>query len=166
MLVRNHTAINEALTITVLAGCHCSMTTTLTYLVGVYYGSLLPDIDHQYSPFLTTIDRLGFHRIYRWCCQHWQHRTITHTIYPLLLISLLIIGIWQFPLWRYCLIGLLIGYALHLYEDWWSLQSIPFFMPKPTHHPKHRYRVGGKGEAWLGFICRIWWYYLVYKIFC
>lgn len=119
-----------------------------TILLAFTLGALLPDIDSEestigrYFPFISKVI---------------PHRTITHTIWAVMLL----VGLgWYFD--SILVLALAAGYALHILQDSFSKQGIAWFYPilggydhfgsgavmkKGRRKPKLAYRTGGSGES-------------------
>lgn len=98
-------------------------------------GSVLPDVDHQYST-IGKIIHLPF-----------KHRTWTHAIYfPTLFIVIGIFYRWVFWLG--------VGYLLHIFWDSFSASGIDFFYPKKNkHHFMKLYHTSQPSEYIIVGIC-------------
>lgn len=109
-------------------------------------GALMPDIDEERSTLGRYVPLIS---------QNIPHRTITHTIW----IVLLLIGAsWYFG--SVLLLAFGIGYTLHIIEDYFSNQSICWFYPiigsyetfgsgavmKRGRRPRFTYKTGGAAE--------------------
>lgn len=106
-------------------------------------GTLLPDIDSETSTigkYITPISRAI------------PHRTITHSIWPVLLMAG---AAWYFE--SIYLLSLALGYTLHVAEDSFSRQGIRWFYPIPNLRMKNgrsfplAYETGGFGESLVFF---------------
>lgn len=116
-------------------------------LLAFGFGALLPDIDSEEST-------LG--RYVPFISKAIPHRTITHTIWAVLLIG----GISWYAGSIYG-VALTAGYALHILQDSFSKQGIAWFYPiggydkfgsgavmkKGRRKPKFAYKTGGTGET-------------------
>jgi membrane-bound metal-dependent hydrolase YbcI (DUF457 family) len=107
-------------------------------LLAFTLGTVLPDIDSENSTigkYITPISRAI------------PHRTITHTIW----VVLLILGLaWYFE--SIYLLALALGYVVHITEDSFSQQGIRWFYPIPKIARKRwrfpfAYETGGLGET-------------------
>lgn len=114
-------------------------------LLSFALGAVLPDIDSENSTIGKYIKPIS---------RSIPHRTITHTIWAVLLIA----GFaWYFE--SVYLLALAFGYSLHIAEDSFSQQGIRWFYPIPAMKPKRwkfpfAYETGGFGESLL-FIAAI-----------
>lgn len=105
-------------------------------LLSFSLGSVLPDIDSEDSTigkYIKPISRMI------------PHRTITHTIWAVLLIGG---AAWFFQ--SIYLFALAVGYAVHIAEDSFSEQGIRWFYPIPSMRSKRfrlAYETGGFAES-------------------
>lgn len=136
-----------------------TMTTMLEVGLGLYLGAQLPDIDHPKTKINRLAGPLGK------LLAKSGHRTYTHTIWAVLLLTTLTgLIYWHHGphfIWM-TLVGLTAGYFAHLLEDNLSIQGVLWFYPfqkfryNQAGHPykkrrKHwyYYRTGGTAEtAW------------------
>lgn len=99
-----------------------SLVTGLTVLAGATFGAQLPDIDHHKSAIGKTMPLLSrFIRLF-------GHRSITHTIWAVLLLA---IGTYFIPYpWIQTLcIGITVGYFCHIWQDSFSPMGVYWFAP-------------------------------------
>jgi inner membrane protein len=112
---------------------------TVGYLLGISIGSLLPDIDEPRS----YIGRrsFGFSYIIN---EKFGHRGITHSLTAWIIISVL-----YFIYPSSFLLGLSLGYALHIFGDYFSVSSVPLYVPFNDRRRKRKYGyvTGGKVES-------------------
>ncbi|WP_175615811.1 metal-dependent hydrolase [Piscibacillus halophilus] len=114
------------------------------YVIGISFGSLLPDIDEPKS----YIGRRSF-GIAKYVNDKYGHRGITHSLFAWVFISLIYV-IYPSPL----SLGISLGYLFHLLGDLFSIRSIPFLAPFSTHYFKlpFTYRTGSITEDILLYI--------------
>lgn len=175
MIKPNHIALAQMVTTSGIVLCSPHPSVAIPILVGSYFGSDLPDIDHPKNRLNVQLDKMKLGFITKFL----RHRGITHTIWPVLLLLLCstIFHTTKTPLNTVMLanffFGLAIGYLIHLLADDQSYQGVLWFYPfqhwntnSNGHHYKkrktyrHFYTVGGTGEAYFGLFCRIIWYSL------
>lgn len=177
MLKQNHIAVTQcAATFLVLNDC-IAYSEALPFLVGSYFGSDLPDVDHPNNHLHQTLRKL--HLI----SDHTNHRGLTHTIYPVILFVIIWLGwlhssnVFLIPVANF-FGGLAFGYFMHLLIDNFSIQGVLWFYPFQTwmiskngHPYKYRkykvplYRTGGNFEFYFGLIARILWYIMSVRWF-
>lgn len=180
MLKKTHAMTGQAIGTLVAVSGHWSPTQALPVLLGLYAGTVLPDIDQPHASANQTAGALGD------LIAKGGHRNLTHSIWALLLVNLpwyltihllpktpLTYGLF---LWG---LGLGAGYALHLIEDNLSRQGILWWYPlthyettasghpyKKRRYHRWRYRTGGPAEriiwrlaegTWLVAICQLWY---------
>ena len=147
MLGKTHLIVSEAI---MSSACLCVPDTlmplghTAVFLAGGYFGALSPDLDKE-----NTMAAHLFPRVARYIAKL-GHRKWTHTIWALLLLSILpifctLVAIgwkcpnnesslpWCFTMAALFLDGFWIGYLLHLLEDNQSVQGVMFLYPL-THY--------------------------------
>jgi len=95
-------------------------------LAGIVIGSLAPDLDHPGSKLGRR--SLGIAHVIHFL---FGHRTITHSILPVVALILLSI---MFP--HALLIGFTLGYILHIAGDVCSVQGVPLLYPFNKKHIK------------------------------
>lgn len=129
------------------------------------FGSLLPDID-------TSTSTLG--RFVPFIGAIIPHRTITHTIWIILIFG---IGIFCFGGNAY-IIAVWIGYILHVVEDTFSKQGIAWFYPidgyrtygsgavvKRGRNPKFfYYRTGSDREIGIFYVMLVFWIIFIIRL--
>ena len=152
MLGRTHTTLNSALW---CGGCLVLSPdpwVQATGLVGVALGSLLPDIDEPKSLMGRWVPHLS--RLVKGTV---GHRTLTHSVWPLFLLSGLAYLSWG-RVWFPFVLGLAIGTWLHVLEDKASRSGVVLLWPLVKYnyskrglqyapHHYHGYRVGGPFET-------------------
>lgn len=126
----------------------------IAYVMGISFGSLLPDIDAPKS----YIGRRSF-GIANYVNSKYGHRGVTHSLFAWMLISLLFI-IYPSPL----TLGISLGYFFHLLGDFFSVRSIPVLAPFNTDYarPPFTYKTGSLTE---GILLYIFTFLLLYFIF-
>ena len=164
-LMNGHTLITSMLLPSLAQKC--------IYYVLVLFGALLPDIDHPNSILGRRCGPIS-RALHHWC----GHRSITHSIFGILLLLGLCIGIGSLTIalgdsqgilfsassqamLRLALYSLLFGYTLHLLADSLTKEGIPLLWPS-----KKRY--GLIPLASLSFRVGTWVEYLILwsLIFC
>ncbi|MCM3454597.1 metal-dependent hydrolase [Heyndrickxia oleronia] len=124
------------------------------YVLGIMFGSLLPDIDEPRS----FIGRRSF-GFASFVNETFGHRGITHSLFAWGIVSF------------FCLlsptpftIGISLGYLFHLFGDFFSVRSIQLFLPFHPFRPKLplSYKTGSLSEDILFYIFTI---LLVYFVF-
>ena len=146
MLAKTHKIIN--VTATLGYALSHKYPITIPELILVAIGSTIPDIDNPSSWWGRTFPSIE---------KQLQHRGITHTIYPILILILLC----QVTMNKY-LISFTIGYTLHVIEDGFSKDGVNLFIPnaKGIHLPLS-YTTGGKFES---FIRKVAWIIFIYYV--
>ncbi len=137
MQYRTH--IVTSITVGAAIAAYSSIPFTLSYTVGVMIGSLLPDIDEPNS----YVGRRSF-GIAKTMKKVFGHRGMTHSLVALLIMAYLLLRTSD----SFFFMGIIIGYALHILEDLFSMQGVPLFWPfrkKKIRLPIH-YRTGGSIE--------------------
>lgn len=177
MLKQNHIAVTQCAATALALGGAVHLSETLPFLVGSYFGSDLPDVDHPQNHLHQTLRRL--HLI----SDNLEHRTWTHTIYPIIPMVLIWIfcgfgkNVNLYPIANFAL-GLAFGYFMHLLIDDFSIQGVLWLYPfqqwtisKNGHPYKKRkrkmklYHTGGQFEFYFGLIARILWYWMSIRWF-
>ena len=149
----------------------------LVFLFGVAFGALTPDIDHPNS-------KLGRY-MPKFISTNIPHRGPTHSLFAIVLLTIL--GMFVFnasveptsffsaysnPLshtmsgWLlHIYAGFIIGYLLHILEDYFSIDSIHLFYPigknKRTRWSPFRYRTGGFTEKIIFYVTSLFAIYSV-----
>lgn len=67
-------------------------------------------------------------KLFKWAT---KHRGLMHTLIPPALLYLGM-GVSEFPLWRYILMGVMIGYCSHLFADMLTVDGCPILFPLTT----------------------------------
>ncbi len=120
-MFRNHLVVTAATSVVAINYADIQLSLPLI-LVCVFFGSLLPDLDHPGS---TIGKRLLFISVP--LSTIFGHRQITHSILPFIAIYLIYItndGL------NYWIVGCVtIGYSSHLLADFFTDSGIPFFWP-------------------------------------
>lgn len=152
---KTHQMVNSSLWV----GCAWSMNLNypeaLLGLGGVLLGSILPDIDHPYSPIGRTLSLISKPLNY-----FLGHRGFIHTIWMVGIfagVGYLFYTLQPDSLFNWFFIGLCLGYFLHLLEDKMSLSGLYLLYPLTGRNPKKRrgrskrfkYRVGGPMEEFI-----------------
>lgn len=126
----------------------------ILYVLGISFGSLLPDIDEPKS----FIGRrsFGIAQVFK---RNFGHRGLTHSLVAWVIISIFLL-IYPTPL----TLGISIGYLFHILGDLFSTSSVPIFAPIDNRRPKSPfvYKVGNRSE---NFILYIFTFVLVYFVF-
>lgn len=124
------------------------------YVLGIIFGSLLPDIDEPNS----YIGRRSF-GISKIIHKNYGHRGVIHSIFAWCILTILC-SIIPSPF----TIGVSLGYLFHLTGDFFSIRSIPLFAPfsKESYKFPIRYRTGSKFEDILFYFFSIMLIYLVF----
>lgn len=107
-------------------------------------GSLLPDLDSPHS----TLGRLlpGVAA----SLERWRHRTVTHSLFALTALALLMLPLgWAVPS---VYAGLLLGYASHMFIDCATVSGVMLFWPSPRAcvipgNARFRIEVGSLAES-------------------
>lgn len=160
MLGKSHVILSEAILLPIALNTQYSnffskgygITNPIYFIIGVALGALLPDIDEKnsilgrFNPFASLI----------------KHRTITHTLWMALLISIifLIIGMHSPFCW-----GIILGYWAHLIEDSFSRKGISWLYPFISHkHNNHYgYITGGIFEKIVVFMAFLFIIFTIFK---
>lgn len=126
----------------------------IAYVIGISFGSLLPDIDEPKS----FIGRRSF-GIANYVKNRYGHRGVTHSIFAWILVSL-ISFIYLSPL----TVGISLGYFFHLLGDFFSVRSIPVLAPFNTDYakPPFAYKTGSLTEDILLYIFTFLLFYFVF----
>lgn len=124
------------------------------YVMGLTFGSLLPDIDEPNS----YIGRRSF-GIASYVKRKYGHRGITHSLFAWILLTLFCL-LYPSPL----TIGISCGYLFHLMGDFFSVQSIPVLAPYSYKRLKFRfaYKTGSLTEDILLYFFTFLLFYLVF----
>lgn len=86
-------------------------------------GSLLPDLDSPHSTLGRLVPGLSA------SLERWRHRTVTHSLLALAVLSLLCLPLgWALPS---AYAGLVLGYASHLFADCATVSGVMLFWPSP-----------------------------------
>ncbi len=124
------------------------------YVLGITFGSLLPDIDEPRS----FIGRRSF-GIASYVNETFGHRGMTHSLFAWGIVSLFcLLSLTPFT------VGISLGYLFHLLGDFFSIRSIQLFIPFHPFRPKLplSYKTGSLSEDILFYIFTI---LLVYFVF-
>ncbi len=126
----------------------------IAYVIGISFGSLLPDIDEPKS----FIGRRSF-GIANYVKNRYGHRGVTHSLFAWMLVSLIFL-IYPSPL----TVGIALGYFFHLMGDFFSVRSIPVFAPFNTDDakPPFTYKTGSLTEDILLYIFTFLLFYFVF----
>jgi inner membrane protein len=145
ILLRYHTHIVTSLAVGACIASQTSLPFTVSYATGVIVGSLLPDIDEPNS--YVGRRSLGMSNKVK---QAFGHRGMTHSILVWAVITTVLL-IQSPSLFSY---GLIIGYLLHIIEDFFSVQGVPLFWPFQTKRYKSiiTYRTAGLLERVIYYI--------------
>lgn len=151
--MRYHTHVVTSLALGACIASYASFPFTIGYASGVVIGSVLPDIDEPKS----FIGRrsLGVSNQVK---KAYGHRGMTHSVLVWAVIAAVFIA--QSPsLFTY---GFIIGYLLHIVEDFFSVQGVPLFWPIQTKRYKSfiTYRTAGLLEKliyYASFVMLIVW---------
>lgn len=135
MLDKDHVLVSEAI---YLGATPLIFTTNRSLLVagalGVFIGCQVPDMD-------TTSSKIGqMTRPISTLIAHFGHRGITHSLFGLLFFIIFVdyflrgrwmsfMWYWLYGEWPMFLNGMIIGYALHLIEDWFSRSGVIWLFP-------------------------------------
>lgn len=140
VFLRYHTHIVTSLAIGAGIASQTSLSFTMSYAVGIIIGSLLPDIDEPNS--YVGRRSLGMSNKVK---QAFGHRGMTHSIIIWAIIAAVLLSE-SHSLFFY---GFIIGYLLHIIEDFFSVQGVPLFWPFQTKRYKFfiTYRTSGFLEA-------------------
>ncbi|WP_396388742.1 metal-dependent hydrolase [Cytobacillus firmus] len=124
------------------------------YVIGLTFGSLLPDIDEPNS----YIGKRSF-GLASYVKRKYGHRGITHSLFIWSLLSL-ICSFYPSPF----TIGISLGYIFHLIGDFFSILSIPLFAPFSNYRPKipFSYKTGSRTETLLLYIFTLILFYFVF----
>lgn len=156
MLLKTHKVINVAATLSVIS--HTQFVTPgiilpviIPAVIGTLIGTTVVDIDTESS----TIGQM-FPSI----STRLQHRGITHTIYPVLLL-LALCSVFSNPF----MYGLTFGYALHIFEDMFSRNGLNIIIPggKPWHMPIS-YVTGSSSESLIRKLAWLWIIIILFTI--
>jgi inner membrane protein len=140
VFLRYHTHIVTSLAIGAGIASQTSLSFTMSYAAGIIIGSLLPDIDEPNS--YVGRRSLGMSNKVK---QAFGHRGMTHSIIIWAIIAAVLLSE-SHSLFFY---GFIIGYLLHIIEDFFSVQGVPLFWPFQTKRYKFfiTYRTSGFLEA-------------------
>ncbi|QSS99753.1 metal-dependent hydrolase [Pontibacillus sp. ALD_SL1] len=124
------------------------------YVIGICFGSLLPDIDEPQS----FVGRRSF-GLSKHVKKRYGHRGITHSLFAWMLVSVVII---IYP--SFFTVGISLGYLFHLIGDFFSVSSIPILSPFKSVRPKLpiTYKTGSFTEDILLYIFTFLLFYLVF----
>lgn len=124
------------------------------YVIGISFGSLLPDIDEPNS----YIGRRSF-GLASYINKKYGHRGITHSLFAWSFVSIICL-LYPIPL----TLGVSLGYLFHLVGDFFSVRSIPIFAPLNNKRPKlpFSYKTGSIVEEILLYIFTITLFYFVF----
>jgi inner membrane protein len=120
MMFRNHLVVTTAVAVSVVKYMDIPLPLWVL-LLAIYFGSLLPDLDHPGS---TIGRRLLFISVP--LSGIFGHRQITHSVWPF------IITFWMFNnehTQNQVVIACMIGYFSHILADILSDSGVPFFWP-------------------------------------
>ncbi|MGL5329937.1 MAG: metal-dependent hydrolase [Peptostreptococcaceae bacterium] len=109
-------------------------------------GALLPDIDHKES----------FIRKFIWVFPKIRHRGHTHSLYGLLIFSLIIIPFSINTLTT----GLICGYMSHILLDAFTVSGVRLFYPNERSYRLGRIRAGKAGEEIFYYL--LWLVIIIY----
>ncbi|MFW5700443.1 MAG: metal-dependent hydrolase [Cyclobacteriaceae bacterium] len=126
---------------------------TLDLFLFTCISTILPDIDHPKS----LLGKM-FYPISRWIDRNWGHRTVTHSLIFLFLITILSLSIEQmFHDNRHYTVALFFAVFSHYILDMVTVQGIPLFFPFARNpcvipaNPNYRIRSNNKGSELKAF---------------
>lgn len=124
------------------------------YVIGICFGSLLPDIDEPRS----FIGRRSF-GLSKYVKQRYGHRGITHSLFAWMLVSFVFL---IYP--SFLTVGISLGYLFHLIGDLFSVRSIPILAPFKPVRPNlpFTYKTGSFTEDILLYIFTFLLFYFVF----
>jgi len=124
------------------------------YVLGISFGSLLPDIDEPNS----YIGRRSF-GISTYVKSKYGHRGITHSLFVWSLVTIVCL-LFANPF----SIGISLGYIFHLAGDFFSVRSIPVFAPFNNKRPKFPfpYKTGSIVEDIILYVFTFLLFYFVF----
>lgn len=134
-------ALGAGMAATTVAPCSF----TVTYALGITLGSILPDIDEPTS--IIGKHSFGLARIIK---RHFGHRGITHSLFAWGLLTLVC-----FNQPTDFFIGISLGYLFHIIGDFFSVASVPLFLPFHKFRLRNMpfaYRADGKAEKLIEFL--------------
>lgn len=133
-MYKSHVATGLA-SLSILSVLQISQINVITICLAIFF-SILPDIDHpksvigRYLPFISyPLDKLA------------GHRTLTHSVLSLAIVS---ISLLILPL-EYSSV-IVVAFASHLILDYFTLQGIQLFFPKPKFYKLGLCKSGGKAD--------------------
>lgn len=115
---------------------------TVTYAAGILLGSVLPDIDEPSS--VIGKRTFGLSRVIK---RYMGHRGFTHSLLAWLLLTFFC---YSNP--TSFLVGLSLGYLFHIIGDFFSVASVPLFLPFTKWRLRNMpfaYRTDSKVEKWI-----------------
>lgn len=136
-----------SLAIALFLGIYARIELTLLntfFLLGVMIGSILPDADHKNAPIGRIIPVWIF----------FKHRTITHSLIPLIVISVVFKIYYKCininSIYSYLVYGLVFGILIHILSDIFTSMGCPIFYPisKVTYN-LDKIKVGGYKEVFI-----------------
>ncbi|MBB3905825.1 metal-dependent hydrolase [Anoxybacteroides rupiense] len=137
--MRYHTHVVTSLCIGAAIASQTSLPFTISYTAGIIAGSLLPDIDEPKS--YVGRRSLGAAQKVK---QAFGHRGMTHSLFVWAVLALIIMLESPSVFAR----GLVLGYLLHILEDFLSVQGVPLFWPLQDKRYKiPLYRTGSRLET-------------------
>ncbi|WP_282154488.1 metal-dependent hydrolase [Cytobacillus gottheilii] len=124
------------------------------YVIGICFGSLLPDIDEPRS----FIGRRSF-GLSKYVKQKYGHRGITHSLFAWMLVSFVFL---IYP--SFLTVGISLGYLFHIIGDLFSVRSIPILAPFTPVRPNlpFTYKTGSITEDILLYIFTFLFFYFVF----
>lgn len=157
--MRYKTHLLTSTTITLALTEYTNLEPNILLFGGVLIGSLLPDIDEENS--FIGKRSLGISSIVH---SIFGHRGFTHSLLAALLVFL------PYFFWEYTfLLGLSLGYLLHIIGDFFSVSGVPlfwFFSKKTKARIKiPLYQTDHWTEKIIFFVSLCFFFFLIYRIF-
>jgi len=143
--MRYHTHVMTSLAASACIASYTPLPFSIGYVSGVIIGSIIPDIDEPNS----YLGRRSFGMSSK-VKQAFGHRGMTHSLLVWAVITAVLLV--QSPsMFSY---GFIIGYILHIIEDFFSVQGVPLFWPFQTKRYKSfiTYRTAGFLEKFIYYI--------------
>lgn len=166
MLGKTHIITTQTITLSAVHACQLSLNASVPILIGAYFGSITPDIDHEKSSIRQSLG------VWSHLFKYMKHRNITHTIWIVLLLIIACVFAYfnHIPQFLFNLLcGFTFGYFAHLFEDSLSRAGIAWFYPfnKKRHNRKSMfyklyYPTGGKVEYALYHLFLVAYLFLLY----
>ncbi|WP_050615617.1 metal-dependent hydrolase [Bacillus testis] len=168
MMFKTHIVSSLAISATIVHYTGLTAPTDFAFYAGTIIGSVLPDIDEPASQMGQTVSvqrKIGRKRVALGLSPLikglFGHRGLTHTLLFCVLFFFLYS---RFP--SSVLLGLSVGYTLHVLEDMCSKQGVPLLYP--FHKRKIRlnlYRTGKTSENMLFLLSWLVLLYMVYEAY-